>query len=244
MLKKLLIVSLMSYLLAGCNEANTRPGEGGSDVVDPHSSEGRAEIAASLGDGGPIEVRQGDMSGTLQQQLDQISGRLTLLQEQVIQIRSLSQQTLEQGQLNMSRLQLLTESRALGPSVAGQAENENTQYIEQAVREIDSAVAQLLSALSMQSPDMGSVVGAYRISTAYTRNGWILIRYHAESGKAWLADRGTWIDIGESGTLRNSIFEVQVQRADQDVKGFVAVRIDKRDGRTWWLNDNTWQALN
>ncbi|KAA0875052.1 hypothetical protein [Nitrincola tapanii] len=228
-----------AMLLSGCNAAGVQPS---ATSPDPHSSEGRAEIAAALtaetGSQPPLAVTQGDMSQSLQTQLDQISGRITLLQEQMIQVRSLSQQVLDQSQLQASRLQ---QFHASGPSAAGFAEVD-TQYLEQAVAEIDGAIAQLLAAMSMQNPDQ-AVMAPYRISTAYTRNGWILIRYHAETGETWLADKNVWQPLRDPSSLRASQYEVQVQRADGDRKGFVAVRIDRRDGRSWWLNDETWQAL-
>ena len=246
MFKKILLMGVALTVLSGCNEANVQPGSGDTELVDPHSSEGRAELAAQLG-GEPIEpiaVTQGDMSGSLQNQLDQLTGRLTLLQEQVIQIRSLTQQTLEQSQMNMTRLQSLSDPQRLqGPSVAGQEEADSS-YLESAVNEIDQAVAQLLSVMSMQSPQMAEASGPYRIATAFTRKGWILIRFHAQTGETWLADNNNWQALRDNASLNPSSYEVQVQRADTDSKGYVAVRIDKRDGRSWWLNDDTWQVLN
>ncbi|WP_144244216.1 hypothetical protein [Nitrincola sp. A-D6] len=246
MFRKILLTGVALMLLSGCNEANVQPGSGDAELVDPHSSEGRAELAAQLG-GEPLEpiaVTQGDMSGSLQNQLDQLTGRLTLLQEQVIQIRSLTQQTLEQSQMNMTRLQSQSDSqRQQGPSVAG-AEEAETGYLESAVNDIDQAVAQLLSAMSMQSPQMAEASGPFRVATAFTRNGWILIRFHAQTGETWLADNNSWQPLRDNASLNPSSYEVQVQRADTDSKGYVAVRIDNRDGRSWWLNDNTWQVLN
>jgi hypothetical protein len=251
MFKKILTTGIALMLLSGCNAANVQPTAGDPEVVDtelvdPHSSEGRAELAAQLGGGSvePIQVTQGDMSGSLQNQLDQLTGRLTLLQEQVIQIRSLTQQTLEQSQMNMTRLQSLTDPQLQqGPSVAGQ-EEADADYLESTVNEIDQAVAQLLSAMSMQSPQMGEASGPYRIATAFTRNGWILVRFHAQTGETWLADNNNWQALRDTGSLSPSSYEVQIERADTDTKGYVAVRIDKRDGRSWWLNDDTWQVLN
>ncbi|WP_417581495.1 hypothetical protein [Nitrincola sp.] len=246
MFKKILLTGVALVLLSGCNEANVQPMAGDPELVDPHSSEGRAELAAQLG-GAPIEpiqVTQGDMSGSLQNQLDQLTGRLTLLQEQVIQIRSLTQQTLEQSQMNMTRLQSLSDpQRHQGPSVAGQ-EEADADYLESTVNQIDQAVAQLLSAMSMQSPQLAESSGPYRIATAFTRNGWILIRFHAQTGEAWLADNNNWQLLRDTTSLSSSSYEVQIQRADTDTKGYVAVRIDKRDGRSWWLNNDTWQVLN
>lgn len=251
MFKKGSAILFALFFLAGCNEANVQPNVGGAEQVnnDPHSSEGRAEIAAQLGDEPiqPFQVTQGNMSGSLQEQLDQLSGRLMLVQEQVIQIRSLSQQLLEQGQTQATQLQALQSGAGFGgqqPSIAGFEEDLIGSSLDQAVQEIDQAVAQLLSAMSMQSPQIAEATGPYRVATAYTQRGWILIRYHAQSGETWLANNNDWTRLRDNETLASSSYEVQVQRADQDRKGYVAVRIDRRTGRTWWLNDDTWQVLN
>ncbi|KDE39058.1 hypothetical protein ADINL_2187 [Nitrincola lacisaponensis] len=249
MLKQLLASAALLLLLTGCNDANVRPDNGGPEAVnaDPHSSEGRAEIAAMLGGDPiqPLEVTRGDMSGSLQGQLDQLNGRLTLLQEQVIQIRSLTQQVLEQSQMSMTQLQSLRDTqRGSGQTPAGYEEDLASHSLEGMVQEIDQAVAQLLSAMSMQSPQLAESTGPYRVATAYTQRGWILIRYHAQTGETWLADNNDWSRLRDSGSLSPSSYEVQVQRADQDRKGYVAVRIDRRTGQSWWLSDDTWQVLN
>ncbi len=252
MFKKSAMVLFSLLLMAGCNDANVKQNGSAPEKVndDPHSSEGRAEIAAQLLGDEPIEpfqVTQGDMSGSLQAQLDQLSGRLTLVQEQVIQIRSLSQQLLEQSQMNSDQLQAMQSGQEAihqQPSVAGFEEDMSSSSLDQVVQDIDQAVAQLLSAMSMQSPQAGEVTGPFRVSTAYTQRGWILIRYHAQTGETWLANNNDWTRLRDPETLQPSSYEVQVQRADQDRKGYVAVRIDRRTGRSWWLSDDTWQVLN
>ncbi len=40
----------------------------------------------------------------------------------------------------------------------------------------------------------------------------------------------------------SSAVNVQIDRRDTDSKGYVAVRLDRSTGITWWLNDRTWQA--
>lgn len=257
MLKHGLALILLMFLLVGCNEANIQPGESEAETVneDPHSSEGRAEIAAMLGGDSdetneeiePFEVNRGDMSGSLQAQLDQMNGRLTLVQEQVIQIRSLTQQMLEQSQMNATRLSQLPGPLAQSdqqPSVAGLEEEFSNNSLEGVIQEIDQAVAQLLSAMNMQSPQAPEAAGVYQVATAYTQRGWMLIRFNVRTGETWLADNNRWKSLRDQSTLQPSSYDVQVQRADQDRKGYVAVRIDRSSGRSWWLSDDTWQVLN
>jgi len=252
---------MLSVLLVGCQDANVKPASpsiaaasnGASDIPELHELNqdnmpepiARLETAEGSGSGMPGFGDQSMQSSSaplsISSQLDQLTGRLTLLQEQVIQIRSGTQQLMEQNQILLSRLQMLTESRALAQSSGGAGMDED--MAEQLVQDIDAAISQLMQVANMQSPE-AMVSGPYRIVSAYTRSGdWIVLRYHTESGESWLAERGGWIPLKESSSPRSSSFEISVQRADQDQKGYVATRIDRRSGRSWWLNGDTWQAF-
>jgi hypothetical protein len=44
----------------------------------------------------------------------------------------------------------------------------------------------------------------------------------------------------ESDDLSPSLYEVQILRAEKDIKGYVAARVDKKNGQTWWLKQDTW----
>ncbi|WP_151705554.1 hypothetical protein [Nitrincola alkalilacustris] len=252
-------VLLLSVLLLGCQDANVQPSApaaapsaGASDIPELHelnqdnmpepiSRLETADGSSGMSGFGDQSMQPSSAPPSISSQLDQLTGRLTLLQEQVIQIRSGTQQLMEQNQILLSRLQMLTESRALAQSSGGAGMDED--MAEQLVQDIDAAISQLMQVANMQSPE-AMVSGPYRIVSAYTRSGdWIVLRYHTESGESWLAERGGWIPLKESSSPRSSSFEISVQRADQDQKGYVATRIDRRSGRSWWLNGDTWQAF-
>ncbi|WP_409522920.1 hypothetical protein [Nitrincola sp. MINF-07-Sa-05] len=254
-------VLLLSVLLVGCQDANVQPAApaapaesagAASDIPELHelNQDNMPEPISRLetADGSSGMSGFGDQSSqppsappSISSQLDQLTGRLTLLQEQVIQVRSGTQQLMEQNQILLSRLQMLTESRSLAQSSGGAGMDED--MAEQLVQDIDAAISQLMQVANMQSPE-AIVSGPYRIASAYTRSGdWIVLRYHTESGESWLAEQGGWVSLKESGNPSSSSFEISVQRADQDMKGYVATRIDRRSGRSWWLNGDTWQAF-
>ncbi len=69
----------------------------------------------------------------------------------------------------------------------------------------------------------------------------MLIRYHRYSGETWLADQGQWNLLEESGSTGTAEYEVRLSRADKDVKGYVAARVDRINGTVWWLKQDTWQ---
>lgn len=192
------------------------PQEGGTAAADPQSSD--SDAGSSLGN-----------------RLDQLNGRVTLLQEQVIQLKTLLDKQAEMGQMTLTQLQQLTQAGALAdagndtlePGVEGQG--------------VDAAIDQLLGVVNQLG--MGGVSDPYQVATTYTAKGaWILVRYRTDTGETWLADGGSWLPLEEEAVLVPSSYRVWLTRADQDLKGYVAVRLDQQSGQTWWLNDRRWQV--
>lgn len=224
----------LALLLAGCNAANVQPGVAAPTPTAPAGQEQATPAAgASNGDSAAPAAPT-----AISNQLDQLNGRLTLLQEQVIQLKSLQQQQSELGQMMLTRLQLLTQSGMQAQASADAPAPADTGAGER----IDAAIDQLLQVLNqMGMSDSGD--DPYAVATTYTGKGaWILVRYRTDTGETWLADGGSWLPLEEEVSLSPSSYRVQLSRADQDLKGYVAVRIDQQSGQTWWLNDRRWQV--
>lgn len=217
-------------VLVGCNGANIKPG--------PAGPAGEGEPAAETAPPGQDTREQQAAAAepaatTADARLDQLNGRLTLLQEQVIQLRSLLERQAEVGQMVLSRLEYASpptnpadpaEERATPPGDA-----------------VDDALNQLLQVVNQLGFSEGG--DQYAVATTYTARGaWILLRYRTDTGETWLADNGGWIPLEEEGELYPSRYRIQLSRADQDLKGYVAVRIDQQSGQAWWLNDRLWQV--
>ena len=161
------------------------------------------------------------------------TGSLTLLQEQVIQLKSLLERQTEVGQMVLTRLEYANPS-----ATPADPSEENATSADGAV---DDAINQLLQVVNQLGFSEGG--DQYAVATTYTAKGaWILLRYRSDTGETWLADNGGWIPLEEEGELYPSRYRIQLSRADQDLKGYVAVRIDQQSGQVWWLNDRLWQV--
>lgn len=246
---------LLLGLLSGCNGATVQPSaaDGTAGAGQPQSQSGQGtgqtpgraqNTTANPGQGAEaaasdVSTQGASASGGLENRIDQLSGRLTLLQEQVIQLKGLSQQQAELGQAMLSRLQLLTEARERSGSSGG--EDSLAPGLELAGDQLDVAIAQLMQTLNTLEGGAGGE--PFALATAYTAKGaWILLRYRTDSGESWIADGGRWTALQEEGSLPASRYRIDMLRADQDVKGYVAVRIDQQTGQSWWLNDRRWQV--
>jgi len=232
-------VLLLSGLLLGCNAtAPARPDmaptpENGEVVQSPQAGGDAAPAATGQTDGA-------EMSRRVASQLDQLGGRLVLMQEQLLQLRADSQRLQEQNQMVLNRLQLIS-GNALS---AGEGDTAGTEATDTTgTEQLDSVIGQLMQLLnSLDNAGPGVSGGEFAVTTTYTRNGdWILLRYHRRDGTTWLADGGGWRLLSEQQPPSPGDYQVLVHRADQDSKGYVAVRIDRTTGYSWWLNDTYWQ---
>lgn len=176
----------------------------------------------------------------LSNQIDQLMGRLTLVQEQVIEQRNQTRQQLELTQAVLQRLQLLSQAQFTQSDQPASAVGQDPELAMQ----IDAAINQLLQiANEMQLNTQATAsAGDWNLASAVTSKGWTLVRYQKSSGKAWLAENGGWTELTDLQIPGRGLYRIDLERRDSDSKGFVAVRIDQLTGATWWLNDHTWQA--
>jgi len=170
--------------------------------------------------------------------VEQLSNRLTAVQEQVLNVRSQSARQLEQ--LQNLQVILHTFGQDLKVRSAGSESDsvEGQPSAEEFALLLDQ-MAQTANDITMQLQD-----GNFRFVSSYTETGqWILIRYDRYSGESWMADNGVWVHLKDPIEVAPSIYEIKVDRADADVKGFVAARLDRQTGDVWWLKQNRWQRL-
>jgi len=222
-------------LVAGCNEVKVQPAAAETPREQPSPPPGAAgatpPTSATSQTAAPQTAAVDDSSALVRSQLDQLSGRLTLLQDQVIQLKALGQQQASMGQAVLERLQQRAGDASETSPVAGAGDG---------TAQLDAAIAQLMQVMNGLQ---GGVSEPYAIASAYTAKGaWILLRYDTQSGNTWLADGGRWVALEEAEVLPAARYQVQMLRADQDLKGYVAVRIDRLSGKSWWLNDRRWQV--
>ncbi|GGO87489.1 hypothetical protein GCM10011348_40800 [Marinobacterium nitratireducens] len=230
---------LLLALLAGCNSASVRPdAPDGAGTVTPAGA-GDADAGAPA----PAKVPAGKPGAAsaaddeLVQRLDQLAGRLTLVQEQLIELKA------QGAELSLQSQQLLARMQMAGPAPAQEMAPETPPASsDTAPAQLDGLIDQLgMIANELSASGVGD---SYRLAADYTRSGqWVLIRYDRFSGESWLADQGSWQSLQDPVAVPASDYEVVLERADNDIKGYVAARLDRRSGETWWLKQDTWQKF-
>ncbi|SEF69186.1 hypothetical protein [Marinobacterium lutimaris] len=252
-----LIGCCFALFLAGCVPGNGQPGAaagGDGAAAEPQAAlnakpdatldatpdaraQAPAETPRAAADGSE-GASAGGSAGSLGNQLDQLNGRLTLVQEQLMQLRAQVQQQGELNQMVLTRLQQMPQQSANSQDALAAMDAEGASSVDGS--QVDAAIAQLLQ--TVNELGLSSNSDLYGVATTYTSRGvWVLIRYRRDTGETWLADQGRWAALDEEGYPAASSYEVKLQRADQDLKGYVAVRIDRNTGESWWLNDRRWQ---
>ncbi len=174
---------------------------------------------------------------------DQLEQRITLVQEQIMRIQQQSQaldQRSQQELLALQRLQL-SLSQLLPAKTAAETDPlaELGYRLEQSLTELE----QIKSTLAANSSPVQSEAG-YRIVSAYSaKKDWILFRYEESSGQTWRVLNGKWVEVVDRTPPPLSRYEVVLQAAAGDIKGYVAARIDRLTGQSWWLNDTRWESF-
>ncbi|UTW13592.1 hypothetical protein [Marinobacterium rhizophilum] len=242
--KQISLAALAACLLAGCVANAPVPAQ--PDAPVPAAPAGTGEAAKADAPAAPPtgagkrSDAQAAGDEVLQRNLDTLANRLTLVQEQLIQIKAQGADLSVQSETALARLQMLTGTPARG----GDAGADVTASPEAAPEQLASLIDQLSQIANELS--LAAVGDRYRIAADYTDGGqWVLIRYDRFTGESWLADQGSWQPLLESGALESSDYEIQLSgaRADKDIKGYVAARLDRRTGDSWWLKQNTWQKF-
>ena len=249
-LSTLFTLLLLTSYLSGCaapKPSGGAPSTATGNSLEPLPNTAPAAATVPTAAGEAVEERSVEQvvlereSTSLENQVDQLMGRLTLLQEQVINQRALQQQQLELSQAILQRVQLMTNTALIDETKPEQNPAQDSLQSEQ----LDAALNQLLQiANEMQVNSSSSVNSAnsWGVASAVTAKGWILIRYRMDTGESWIAEQGSWTALNEESGATTGDYAIQIERRDSDSKGYVAVRLNRATGATWWLNDRTWQA--
>ncbi|RRD00367.1 hypothetical protein [Amphritea balenae] len=219
-MNRLVLLGFLSTLtLAGCNAANVQPQSSDQGAVSvqntvPESSEAvNAEHNA---------------------QFDKLNGRITLMQEQFLELKIQNTAVAERVQLLLTQFQVLAQQIKSGSGPV-EVDGQETDLSDMMQR-----LDQQLIELQQIAPELGGG-DPFKLATCYTAKGkWKLIRYNRFTGESWISADNSWQPLDEEFTPQLSSYEVQLLRANGDVKGYVAARIDQNTGDTWWLNNDTW----
>jgi hypothetical protein len=212
----------LCLILAGCQSASVVPEP---TTIDAPSSSNEPGSTASSPEPSitPLETTRSD-------NIEYLSGQLLTMQEQVIQIKADTAELRKTTQILLARAQMQSTQSVNNPPANNGVSLNSTQEtpdLEQLTENLNSLIKHT------DTP--------YQLVSGYTaKEQWILIRYDRFTGESWLADNGRWNLLNESEEVLPSVFTIQLLRADKDVKGYVAARIDQATGQFWWLKQDTW----
>ncbi|MCW8886297.1 MAG: hypothetical protein OQK12_13755 [Motiliproteus sp.] len=214
--------------------------------------------AVKPSDAATTAQRQADPLAPLTQRFDellksntQVEQRITLMQEQVIK---LNQQMQAVQQRNLQLLQAMQQMQMQQQSQQ-RAKQVSADENEQPAQSQDNELTQILSRVEQQLADQagGQAAGGYassvnangfKLVSAYTPKGqWVIFKYDEATGLSWIATDGSWAEINELEHIPASVYQVILRPAAGDIKGYVAARIDRETGQTWWLKGNSWEPF-
>ena len=235
--QRLLCGLAFAMILTGCNGANVQPG-----AADQEAQSADTQPPADTASQAPQSAPPANVSPAQMQALENINSRITLLQEQVLQLKVQNGALAERSQLLLTQFQVLAQDVKMNnrgqngqQNSAGQ-QAQSVAGTDQLIRRLD----QQLMELEQLSPALGGG-NAFRLATTYTaKRQWILVRYNRLTGESWISEGGSWLPLGDDFDLPISEYEIQISSAAADAKGYVAARIDNNTGDTWWLNDQQW----
>ncbi|SFG95173.1 hypothetical protein [Neptunomonas qingdaonensis] len=225
-------VITLCLLISGCQTASVVPASSGATEPSTGPSDAGASAQQTAA---PEPVKQQVPVAAKPARTDNIeylSGQLSTMQEQIIQIKADTFELKQTSQILLARLQMLANKS--GESVATGEEAGTGVASTTEKPDLDQLTARLNTLLKRSDAQ-------YQLASGYTAKGeWVLIRYDRLTGESWLADQGRWNLLNESEEVIPSVFSIQLLRADKDVKGYVVARIDQITGQSWWLKQDTW----
>ncbi|WP_299198143.1 hypothetical protein [uncultured Amphritea sp.] len=205
---------LSSFVLAGCNAANVQP-DTNQPIESPES----------------LPVVSVDQSA----EFEKLNGRITLLQEQFLELKVQNSSVAERVQLLLTQFQVLAQE--VKRSAA--ADPESIQP-DAGLSEMMQRLDQQLVELQQIAPELGGG-DPFKLASCYTAKGqWVMIRFNRFSGESWISAANSWQPLEEEQSPPISSYDIQLLQANGDVKGYVAARIDHNSGDSWWLNQTTW----
>jgi hypothetical protein len=227
------IIPALCLMLAGCQTSSVMPDQ--ADVANSASSSASQDPVSNVSAPAPVQPALANNSPGARRadNVAYLSGQLSTMQEQVIQIKADTAELKQTAQVLLARMQMLSSVTAT--ATAQQPSDKPLTDVPAIDSDsLDQLTAQLNNFLKRTNTN-------YKLVSGYTANGiWVLIRYDRFTGESWLADQGRWNLITESEEVAPSVFDIQLLRADKDIKGYVAARIDQASGQSWWLKEDVW----
>lgn len=182
-----------------------------------------------------------------QARFDTLDERFLLMQEQLIQanrqLETIAQRT-QQQLVALQRVQMLQAAAA--QASVGETEIEGPSTLDQLtelVFRLEQLSTEAADAAGPETAIPADALGFNMVSTVTHTGQWVIFKYDEITGLAWNVLDGGWVEVGEPEPLDNSHYQVVLRPSRTDVKHYVAARIDRRTGQTWWLKNNRWEVF-
>ncbi|RDE19504.1 hypothetical protein DV711_11475 [Motiliproteus coralliicola] len=215
--------------LAGCQ----------ANAVQP-SAEPAAAVASQPAAAAELAQRVNDANA---ERFESVEQRIVLMQEKLIELNQRIERLSVQGGQQLAGLQRLQQLQT--QQVQRQMEQNSGPSTLDQLTELVFRLEQMSAESSQQSVSASATTdqAPYQLVSVYSSKGWILLKLDRLSGTTWKADGADWLEIQEVGVLPASEYQVVMQPNPNDIKGFVAARIDRNNGISWWLKDNQWEPF-
>ena len=185
----------LCLLISGCQTASVQPDTSGV----PQPSDAEASMQQSVT---PEPVKQNSSGIPRPARTDNIeylSGQLSTMQEQIIQIKTDTFELKQTSQVLLARLQMLANNPG---QTAATVEAPGSDAV--GTPDLDQLTARLNTLLKRSDAQ-------YQLASGYTAKGeWVLIRYDRLTGESWLADQGRWNLLKEAEPVTPPVFSIQL----------------------------------
>lgn len=239
---KSLAVIVSALMLQACVGGNTKPENQAAPAPIVETEKKQPPLMDTPPPGTAVAMPQISNAGPVSSaDFERLEGRFNLAQEQLLGLITRSAQLQEQNHRMMMMMQSiqsrLGQANTVDPQNQQQMDADNDFYDTGA---LDMLLEQLLAVAN--DLGAGSLAGEFRVASVYTRSGdWVLVRFNRVTGETWLADAENWVSLSDDEVLPASEYAVNLVRAENDTKGYSAVRVDRNNGKIWWLRQQSWQ---
>jgi len=84
---------------------------------------------------------------------------------------------------------------------------------------------------------------AFEVVLLSLKGDWQAMRYHAQTGEAWYAFQGNWKPVPEADNTKPPAGDYRVQMSQTGENDWIAIRLDRKSGRTWRLAALKWAEM-
>ena len=78
------------------------------------------------------------------------------------------------------------------------------------------------------------------VMVAMSPTTWSSIKYHTETGEAWIAQSGKWVPIGDTVMIPKGKYVIKMTALSDD---WAAIRLEVNTGQSWQCRGGAWAEI-